>query len=568
MLQNELSVGLVGFDTRVSETERRARDAAPAEKAGRVSVAARTREDAVRFLVKSCADLQGWPSPDLVGDDAAAAAMAIFRVAQEPQMRSLLPLMEDSARKGSLARVYVAEATDALCVAGRRPQVYGTVPDHPVADAARLDRLRAGAGLPALGSTGVKHASVPRPAPAPSLQQLPEGFEVLRGLITDLPAVPTLPRVVRPTVASSEPWGCAYCCGKAVPGSAELDIRGRVWRICSLCEAVDDTPQGRLLDVLMTVGNISMAKAKATAETARERGWRVPLRYEDSRARPNHRPQPRWAYMEPTAVAKLVALAEQHIDDWTQPNAEAAQAQDTGARLAQQTQPSSVRPAASTAPPAAAAPGPVAEEQLGRSPLAMSKRALEMLSWPASTPLTRLQVSQALQVGEGNLERNALLVQNVGQLQEVFAHPPLWLREFHAQRARERAANYARQTGTAFRPPGASLTHTAAAAASPRPVPTPRSDLPPVVAHDVSWTPHPDMLISTQAAEWLRSPAPTPMRPGQAARALQVACTHLDRNGLSVRTVAELAAVLAAPPSWLLAFHRKLAAERQAAAPV
>ncbi|MFF2787497.1 hypothetical protein ACFVT6_12120 [Streptomyces sp. NPDC058049] len=562
MVESELASGLISLAARVRDTARRERDAGPAEKASRVRAAASTRHEAVQFLAQACATLREWPSPHRVGAEAADAALAIYKVARAEGMRMLLPFLEGSARKNLISGACVAEATDALCAAEQRPQVYGTIPKYPVADSARLDTLRAQVGLPTFGPT-VKRASVPTPAPAPSLKQFPNGFDVLQGLLTDLPAVPALPRVVRPTVASSEPWGCAYCCGKADPGSTELDIRGRVWRICSLCEAVEDTPQTRLLDVLLAAGNVSETTARSTAATARDQGWRVPLRYEDTKARPNHRPQPRWANVPVAIVAKLVAYAEQWRID--QPSVPTSDWMDQSKTMGQSPQYTPLTPPKDTSvpdfPESCTSPDTVWDGQSWRSPLLRSKRAIEMLSWPPHTSLTRLQVSQALQTGEGNLDRNGLQVRTVAELRRVFTDPPQWLCDFHNQRERERAANFAWQTGTA---------PSTATAPSHLPIPpktghgTSATDVPgPRDARVPHLAPHPDMLISPKAAQALSEPPGTPLKPGRAAKLLQTAFATMQKNHLDVPTVGALAAVVHSPPPWLLTFHRKLAAERR-----
>ncbi|MFD8144550.1 hypothetical protein [Streptomyces sp. NPDC059708] len=48
------------------------------------------------------------------------------------------------------------------------------------------------------------------------------------------------------------------------------------------------------------------------------------------------------------------------------------------------------------------------------------------------------------------------------------------------------------------------------------------------------------------------------------AKLLQTASTTMQKNNLEVPTIGDLAAVFHEPPPWLLIFHRKLAAERQA----
>ncbi|MCZ4098004.1 hypothetical protein [Streptomyces sp. H39-C1] len=568
MVQTELRAGLVTWGARVTDAQRRVREAGPAEQATRVRVAAGVRRDAFKFLATACRTLSRWPAPADVESDGAEAAMTVLTAADAAEIRALLPLLTRAAQHERVSTVCVAEATDALCAAEQRPQLYGTIPDYPVADPARLATLRARVGLPT-NAPLVKTAPLPEPAPAPLLKQLPEELAMLEGLLTDLPAVPALPRVVRPTVGTDNPWGCAYCCGPARPGACELDIRGRVWRICTPCEEAEDTPQGRLLDVLLAVGNVSDGAAHQTAALARKEGWRVPLRYEDTRARPNHRPQPRWAHVPAGAVAKLVAFAEHHQRLVPVPAPQAAPPVIAAQRGAdapapQQSLARPVTPQADSSP---------AANSMGSAPpgwgscLLHSKRAAEMLSWPGDVALTQLQVSQALQLAPGTLDRFRLTIATVTGLHEVFADPPTWLVDFHGLLAHQRSVNYVRQTMGTSTPPAPSPppppppVRTPAArpavsgettAAAPRPVPP-------------AGPPHPEMLLSQRAVTLLAKPPKERLKPGQVAKALQVAAlATVQKHHLVVTTVDELAAVFHAPPAWLLEYHRKLATEREA----
>ncbi|MFJ2263119.1 hypothetical protein ACIOKD_33255 [Streptomyces sp. NPDC087844] len=525
MLTKEIQAGLEQWAARVEDTRRRVREAGPAEKANRVRYAAQCRREAFKYLAMTCGSLRGWPGREQVGDEGVLAAHRILLTLDGLEIRKLLPLVTAAAGKRRIPAGFLAEATDALCVAERRPQVYGTVAGHPVADEARVDALRAALGLPALAHRPLLKQTFTATAgkPAPD-EPLPAELAVLEGLLRELPPVGPLPRTVRATVAAHAVWGCAYCGGPARPDAAELEIRGRVWRLCAACEQCPDTPEGRLLDVLTAKGGISEAEARATSGLARHEGWRLPMRHHRTTARPNHRPQPRWSHIPDTAVTKLTTFAEQRRPAVTP----------------------AVMPAQRTAVARPTSPAPPPHPEL-----LVSSKAQALLSRPPEQRLTTAQVGKALQMAPGTFECRGLVITNVRELQAAFASPPQWLKDSHRALAAQREAGRARRSVGA-----ATAEHEAHAAAPSRPALQTQGE-----------PPHPHMLISTRAERLLARPHDQPLQPGQITKALQIAHATSVKQHLRVRTVGDLAALFHSPPDWLLDLHRKLAAERTAHLP-
>jgi len=113
-------------------------------------------------------DEDGWPTPARVGAEAARRAWLIAQHAdrQLDVQRRALALME---RADGVNALHVAMLRDRLHVNEGRPQVYGTqvagVHDGvpvlwPCADPAGLDERRASVGLPPLGQSPDRAASV------------------------------------------------------------------------------------------------------------------------------------------------------------------------------------------------------------------------------------------------------------------------------------------------------------------------------------------------------------------------------------------------------------------------
>jgi hypothetical protein len=103
----------------------------------------------------------GWPSPSMVGEDAARAAFLIVQhaISRPAFMRSCLPLIERAAQRGELPRIEVAMLTDRILILSGKPQLYGTQFDwdesgqmspRPRENVEEADRLRKDAGMETL----------------------------------------------------------------------------------------------------------------------------------------------------------------------------------------------------------------------------------------------------------------------------------------------------------------------------------------------------------------------------------------------------------------------------------
>ncbi|MFK0113936.1 hypothetical protein [Streptomyces sp. NPDC091217] len=99
----------------------------------------------------ACASLRSWPGLEQIGEQGVKAAHRIRLAMDGPEIRKVLPLVTAAAEKRRIPARFLAEATDALCVAEQRPQMYGTVAGHPITDEARVDALRAVLGMRPLG---------------------------------------------------------------------------------------------------------------------------------------------------------------------------------------------------------------------------------------------------------------------------------------------------------------------------------------------------------------------------------------------------------------------------------
>ncbi|MFC8452995.1 hypothetical protein [Kitasatospora sp. NPDC057223] len=538
MLTKEIAAGLTQWARRLDDAQRRARTGSNPD---RVRYAAQCRRDAFKYLVMACGSLKAWPVTAQVGPEAVRAAHDILLAADGPEIRKVLPLVTFAAERHRIPILHLAEAIDALCVAERRPQVYGTVADHPVADEAKVRAKREALGLPSpTTEAAVLRTRLARPAEEiPAGPELCDGLDVLDGLLKELPPVRQLPRTVRRRIGPDEDWACAYCGGAASPGSAEIEVRRRIWRVCRVCAGCPDTPQARLLDVLLTKGGVPEATARATAELGRREGWRLPLRYEEPRVRPDRRPQPRWAHIPVSAVGKLVSFAEEHRPD----------------------------PASDPAPvPASSRPADRAYPGMLVSP-----KAAALLALAPELALSAKEVGRALQLAPPTLTGRGLVVATVGELRAVFESPPEWLLAYHHRLIGQRTANRARQLGGVHRVPAPAAAPGAAPAASPANAPTAAATVPAQAARrrtgpaePVLGPPHPEMLLSGRAEQVLARPPDTELAANIVSKALQTAHATIVKQRLKVTTVAELIAVFHRPPEWLLDFHRKLAAERAA----
>jgi hypothetical protein len=110
--------------------------------------------------MKAIVKRYGWPGPDLVGADGAAAAFLL--VQHSPTLafqQAMLPLVRRSYESGKLSAWNYALLLDRVLIREGKPQVYGMaikpwagkepVP-YPIADEANVDKRRARIGLPPL----------------------------------------------------------------------------------------------------------------------------------------------------------------------------------------------------------------------------------------------------------------------------------------------------------------------------------------------------------------------------------------------------------------------------------
>jgi len=109
----------------------------------------------------------GWPTPDLVGDDACEAASMVLQhsISDPAFMKTTLPLVEASWLAGKIPGKHYATLVDGIRFFSRRPQVYGTYSDWDTHGAMTLwpvespknaddtvDARRASVGLPPLAT--------------------------------------------------------------------------------------------------------------------------------------------------------------------------------------------------------------------------------------------------------------------------------------------------------------------------------------------------------------------------------------------------------------------------------
>lgn len=102
----------------------------------------------------------GWPGPELVGPDGAAAAILLLQHADLALQKEMLPLVEKAYRSGGLSGQDYALLVDKVRVGEGKPQIYGTQAKRfeewkgqepvlqPIEDEANVDKRRAEVGLP------------------------------------------------------------------------------------------------------------------------------------------------------------------------------------------------------------------------------------------------------------------------------------------------------------------------------------------------------------------------------------------------------------------------------------
>ncbi|MEU3305383.1 hypothetical protein ABZ729_37080 [Streptomyces sp. NPDC006678] len=166
--------------------------------------------------------------------------------------------------------------------------------------------------------------------------------------------------------------------------------------------------------------------------------------------------------------------------------------------------------------------------------LLVSVKATSMLALPPAQRLTEIEVGRALQLAWPTLRRHGLVIRNVGQLAAVFADPPQWLIDAHA----ELAANPC--------PPKAAASVPAVAGA-----------------------PHPEILISGRLQRMLERPAGTRLCVTQVAKALQYPQVpeQVESKLAAIKAVSALAVLLHDPPRWLLTWHRTITSRRATTCP-
>jgi hypothetical protein len=103
----------------------------------------------------------GWPSPSVVGEDAARSAFLIVQhaISRPAFMRSCLPLLEQAAARREIPATEIAMLTDRILIFSGKPQIYGTQFDWdesgqmsplPIANIERADQLREAASMETL----------------------------------------------------------------------------------------------------------------------------------------------------------------------------------------------------------------------------------------------------------------------------------------------------------------------------------------------------------------------------------------------------------------------------------
>lgn len=117
----------------------------------------------------------GWPGVALVGDEGARAAWRLaLHSHDEPEfMRHCRDLIDRATENGDAPRWQFAMIDDRVRVFEGRPQRYGTqlrhgpagIEPHPIENEARINSMRAQAGLPLLAKTLARARAQPSPAP-------------------------------------------------------------------------------------------------------------------------------------------------------------------------------------------------------------------------------------------------------------------------------------------------------------------------------------------------------------------------------------------------------------------
>lgn len=113
--------------------------------------------DEANFVrLEEIVDDHGWPSVQLVGEEANGAAWLILQHADIERQRRYLPFLRDAVGRNAALASNLAMLEDEIALVDTGEQIYGTeikmVDDEvfvaPVGDPARLDERRASVGLP------------------------------------------------------------------------------------------------------------------------------------------------------------------------------------------------------------------------------------------------------------------------------------------------------------------------------------------------------------------------------------------------------------------------------------
>jgi hypothetical protein len=108
-------------------------------------------EKRLRQIVKR----YGWPGKSLVGLKASGSAWTVVQHSSSEFLHTMLPVMEEAAKKGELSYGLVATTIDRVRIADGKKQLYGTQFDTdgdkceplPIDDPEHLDQRRETAGL-------------------------------------------------------------------------------------------------------------------------------------------------------------------------------------------------------------------------------------------------------------------------------------------------------------------------------------------------------------------------------------------------------------------------------------
>ncbi|WP_336323544.1 DUF6624 domain-containing protein [Streptomyces lavendofoliae] len=328
MLIQEIKTGLAEQAARIEEANRCVREAIDTPLSGStVRWAASMRRAAIKYLAVACGSLKGWPDQSLVGEEAASCAQRILMAGDASEIRRMLPLVMAAAKKRSIPAHHYPELADALCVAEKRPQLYGTAYVkvegvhvlHRISDPRRLNARRALFGLPPhqefldrLEGRPSAPEAEKEAQPKRRSDPLPDEFAVLDGLLDDVEPARRFPRTTRRTADAGSPWACAHCGGPAPQGSVEVEVRRQVWRLCLVCSDTRDNPATRLDDVMASWVGKEVASAVTESGLAHLGTYRLPLRMELAGARPNHRPcDSRWAFVPVSAICRLLCMVNE-----------------------------------------------------------------------------------------------------------------------------------------------------------------------------------------------------------------------------------------------------------------